>query len=122
MTEGASMIVRELSDELLVPDYGTLCQLIYPDGGEEMADWGVGRAVVEPGTRTAPHAHDENELFIVTAGAGVMTIGDDARQIETGQAVLIPAGSTHSIANRESRGRLEFINVYWPESYGEISL
>jgi mannose-6-phosphate isomerase-like protein (cupin superfamily) len=116
------MIVREVSDTALVPAYGTLVQQIYPDGGEDLADWGVGRAVVEPQTRTAPHAHDEHELFIVTRGSGLLTIGDEAERISTGQAVLIPAGSTHTFANQESEGRLEFFNVYWPPSYGAIEL
>jgi mannose-6-phosphate isomerase-like protein (cupin superfamily) len=117
-----AMIVREVTDTALVPAYGTLVQQIYPDGGEDLADWGVGRAVVEPHTRTASHAHDEHELFIVTRGSGTMTIGDEKACVRAGQAVLIPAGSPHTFANDESRTRLEFFNVYWPPSYGAIEL
>jgi mannose-6-phosphate isomerase-like protein (cupin superfamily) len=117
-----SMIVREVSDRALERAYGTLFQQIYPQGGEELADWGVGRAVVEPRSQTAPHSHDEHELFIVTAGTGAMSIGDETRQVSAGQAVLIPAGSTHSFANEESADRLEFFNVYWPAAYGDVDL
>jgi mannose-6-phosphate isomerase-like protein (cupin superfamily) len=119
---GRPMIVREISDSKLVPDYGTLFQQIYPDGGEDLADWGVGRAVVEPGTGTAPHSHDEHEMFIVTRGAGTITIDHEERELVAGQAVLIPAGSTHTFANHATEGRLEFFNVYWPPSHGEISI
>jgi mannose-6-phosphate isomerase-like protein (cupin superfamily) len=117
-----SMIVREVCDAALVPDYGALFQQIYPHGGEELADWGVGRAVVEPRAHTAPHAHDEHELFIVIGGAGVMTVADEERVVTAGQAVLIPAGSTHSFANRDAAVRLQFFNVYWPASYGDVEL
>lgn len=116
------MLVREIIESKLVPDYGTLFQQIYPNGGEDLADWGVGRAVVEPGTRTDPHSHTEHELFIVTRGSGTITIDDEKREMAVGQAVLIPAGSTHTFANHPSGERLEFFNVYWPPSYGEIGI
>src|SRR4051812_27677496 len=116
------MIVREVSDRALVPAYGTLVQQIYPDGGEDLADWGVGRAVVEPQTRTAPHSHDEHELFIVTRGSGRMTVDEEVQHVSAGQAVLIPAGSVHTFANDQAEARLEFFNVYWPPAHGAVEL
>jgi mannose-6-phosphate isomerase-like protein (cupin superfamily) len=116
------MIVREVTDAALVPAYGTLVQQIYPDGGEDLADWGVGRAVLDPRQRTDPHAHEEHEMFIVTRGAGLLTIDAEERRVTAGQAALIPAGSTHTFANTEPIGRLEFFNVYWPPAHGAIEL
>lgn len=116
------MIVRDMNDSKLMPDYGTLFQQIYPDGGEDLAEWGVGRAVVEPGTCTAPHSHDEHELFLVTQGKGTISVDDEDQELTAGQAVLIPAGSTHTFANHQAADRLEFFNVYWPPSYGTIDI
>jgi mannose-6-phosphate isomerase-like protein (cupin superfamily) len=116
------VIVREISDGKLAPSYGTLFQQIYPGGGEDLADWGVGRAVVEPGTRTDPHSHDEHEMFIVTRGRGTISVDDEERELAAGQTVLIPAGSTHTFVNHASGERLEFFNIYWPPSYGEIGI
>ena len=58
----------------------------------------------------------------MTGGRGVLTIDDEDRQIGAGQAVLIPAGSTHTFANSEAATRLEFFNVYWPPAHGAIEL
>jgi|tagenome__1003787_1003787.scaffolds.fasta_scaffold20644309_2 mannose-6-phosphate isomerase-like protein (cupin superfamily) len=116
------MIVREVTDAALVPAYGTLAQQIYPAGGEELADWGIGRAVVDPGRHTDPHAHDEHEMFIVTGGAGTLTVDGERQRVVAGQAVLIPAGCTHTFANTDLEERLEFFNVYWPPAHGAIEL
>jgi mannose-6-phosphate isomerase-like protein (cupin superfamily) len=116
------VIVRELGEAELVPAYGILFQQIYPDGGEELADWGVGRAVVEPGGATEAHAHEEHEIFVITAGQGVMTIDDEQRPVRSGQAVLIPVGSRHHLTNASASTRLEFLNVYWPAAMGPIDL
>jgi mannose-6-phosphate isomerase-like protein (cupin superfamily) len=116
------MIIRDVNDAQLVADYGVLCQQIYPNAGEDFADWGVGRVVVEPGTSTDPHSHDEHEIFIVTRGTGTIAVAGEECHLTAGQAVLIPAGSTHTFANQEAERRLEFFNVYWPPCYGAIDL
>jgi mannose-6-phosphate isomerase-like protein (cupin superfamily) len=116
------MLLRDLGDDRLEPAYGILFQQIYPHGGEDLADWGIGRSVIEPGGGTARHAHDEHELFIILSGSGVMTIEDDQQPVGAGQGVLIPQGSRHDLANASPSERLVFLNVYWPERLGSVHL
>jgi mannose-6-phosphate isomerase-like protein (cupin superfamily) len=44
-----------------------------------------------------PHAHPTHEWYYVTAGRGVMTVGDDDRDITQGDLVYIPPNVVHSL-------------------------
>jgi mannose-6-phosphate isomerase-like protein (cupin superfamily) len=116
------MLVRTLGEAELSPAYGILFQQLYPAGGEDLADWGIGRSVVEPGGSTEAHAHDEHEIFIVTTGVARIAVDGETRQVPAGEAVLVPIGAHHQITNASTDRRLEFLNVYWPASFGAIDL
>jgi len=116
------VIIRDIGDSQLAPDYGVLFQQIYPIGGEDLADWGVGRCVIEAGGQTAPHGHDEHEMFLVLEGAGEMDIDGERAALTAGQAVAIPAGSRHYLRNASDQARLVFINVYWPPSVSPLDI
>ena len=49
-------------------------------------------------TRMHRHRHSE-ELYHVTAGRGVMTLGKERLPIEPGDTVLIPPGTPHRVEN-----------------------
>jgi methionyl-tRNA synthetase len=111
-----------MTDADLTDAYGIRYQQIYPDGGEELAPWGFGRAVVEPGGVTDPHEHEENEVFLILGGSGEMVIGDERRSVASGAAVLIPGRSPHHIRNTSSTEPLVFLSIYWPAGQGHIEL
>jgi mannose-6-phosphate isomerase-like protein (cupin superfamily) len=48
------------------------------------------------GTRRHYHARTE-EIYVVLAGAGRMEVDGDVREVEPGDAVLIPPGAWHEI-------------------------
>jgi mannose-6-phosphate isomerase-like protein (cupin superfamily) len=53
-----------------------------------------------PGCAVTPHYHREiEEVYYVVSGSGEMTVGDETRQVATGDAVYVPRGRRHSIAN-----------------------
>lgn len=116
------MLVRSLGEDQLAPAYGILFQQLYPAGGEDLADWGIGRSVVEVGGSTEAHAHEEHEIFIFTAGIARVAVDGETREVRAGEAVLVPIGSRHQITNVSADRRLEFFNVYWPASFGPIDL
>jgi mannose-6-phosphate isomerase-like protein (cupin superfamily) len=58
----------------------------------------LAEATVPPGTETALHRHRvTEELYHVTAGAGLMTLGADAFEVRPGDTVRIPPGTPHRI-------------------------
>lgn len=116
------MLLRSITDHELTDAYGIRYQQIYPHGGEELAPWGFGRAVVQPGGVSDPHEHEENEVFLILEGTGEMVIGDECRLVVSGEAVLIPGHSPHHIRNTSSSEPLVFLSIYWPEDQGHIEL
>jgi quercetin dioxygenase-like cupin family protein len=47
------------------------------------------------GVRNKFHAHDHEQILIVTAGKGIIATDDEEKVITAGDIVLIPAGEKH---------------------------
>lgn len=61
----------------------------------------VAYAMLQEGKAYEAHAHgDHEEVYYIISGSGSITIDGKTRLIRDGDAVFIPAGATHSIANR----------------------
>jgi quercetin dioxygenase-like cupin family protein len=52
---------------------------------------------VSGGGYVDPHSHPTHEFYYVTAGRGLMTIGDETREIAQGDLVHIPPDAVHSL-------------------------
>lgn len=60
----------------------------------------LAEATVPPGRGTLLHRHRvTEELYHVTAGAGVMTLGGETFEVRAGDTVCIPPGTPHCIRN-----------------------
>ena len=73
------------------------------DGSEirEVAHTGaqsLAEATVPPGGRTIRHWHrTSEELYLFTAGEGVMVLGGETRPVRAGDCVVIPPGEVHGL-------------------------
>jgi mannose-6-phosphate isomerase-like protein (cupin superfamily) len=60
----------------------------------------LAEATVAPGGVTIEHLHRRSEeLYLVTAGAGTIWVGDEERAIAAGDCVAIPPGTPHRLRN-----------------------
>ena len=60
----------------------------------------LAEAIVPVGTTTHLHRHHESEeLYHVTAGSGMMFLGDEEFEVNTGDTVCIAPGTAHYIRN-----------------------
>jgi mannose-6-phosphate isomerase-like protein (cupin superfamily) len=56
--------------------------------------------MLPPGHAVAPHHHRQiEEIYYVVAGRGLMTVGDETREVEAGDAVYVPRGHRHTLEN-----------------------
>lgn len=56
--------------------------------------------MLPPGCAVTPHHHrDLEEIYYVVSGAGLMTVGENSREVGAGDAVYIPRGQRHSLKN-----------------------
>jgi len=53
----------------------------------------------KPGGGPRLHVHPYPEIFIVTRGRAMFTLGDDVLEAEAGQIIVVPANVPHKFAN-----------------------
>lgn len=59
----------------------------------------LGTSVFTPGTELAPVCHQTEEVAYVVSGAGELRLEDGAVSFREGDALHIPAGLWHAVAN-----------------------
>ncbi|HLJ57196.1 MAG TPA: dimethylsulfonioproprionate lyase family protein [Chthonomonadaceae bacterium] len=79
----------------------------------------MGHVVLEPNGGQVPwHNHDQEEVYVVLEGAGEMCVGEERRTLSAGQAVYIPPGTFHQLANTGD-APLRMLYCYGPP--GEVA-
>jgi mannose-6-phosphate isomerase-like protein (cupin superfamily) len=59
--------------------------------------------LLPPGCAVTPHYHrDLEEIYYIVSGFGLMTVGENSREVSAGDAVYIPRGHRHSLKNTGS--------------------
>jgi len=115
------MLTRTLNDAELVARNGIRFQALQLFGPEELSTLGFGWAVVAPGGRTSGHSHPEPECYVVIEGSGTLRVDDDSAPVTAGQAVFVPSGAHHRIANTGD-GDLVYLAIYWHPELERLSL
>ncbi|MFW6164010.1 MAG: cupin domain-containing protein [Planctomycetota bacterium] len=60
----------------------------------------LAEATLPPGRATEPHRHPRTEeIYYILAGTGRITLGGETRDVGPLDAILIPPGTRHTIAN-----------------------
>lgn len=63
-------------------------------------NFAMGHVTLEPRGGQVPwHNQEQEEVYFVIEGVGEMCLGDERRQLRSGQAVYIPPGVFHQITN-----------------------
>ena len=56
--------------------------------------------VLPAGLAVTPHHHNQlEEIYYILSGRGVMTVGDEKREVSAGDAVYVPRGHRHTLEN-----------------------
>jgi mannose-6-phosphate isomerase-like protein (cupin superfamily) len=83
----------------LTKDGSRIRELLHPDH-HGPSRTSLAEATVAPGEGTRLHRHlATEEIYHVTAGRAVMTLGDAAFEISIGDTVRIPPGTPHRLEN-----------------------
>ena len=79
----------------------------------------LGVARLPPGEVLREHRHEQAEVYLVTAGEGLVTVDGEARSVGPGAAVFIPGNVVHSCANT-GLGELRFAYVLAADSFADV--
>jgi mannose-6-phosphate isomerase-like protein (cupin superfamily) len=81
------------------PDGSTIREIAGP-AWTPARNQSLAEATVPVGGRTVAHYHRvTEELYFFTAGSGRMTLGDEERDVGTGDCVVIAPGQVHGLVN-----------------------
>lgn len=71
------------------------------------------------GCAVTPHRHQRiEEIYYIVAGRGLMTVGDETREVVAGDAVYIPRGHRHTLENNSAEP-IKLILVCGPAFFDE---
>ena len=85
----------------ITKDGSTIRELIHP-GQHANKNQSLAEAIVPAGSRTALHLHrTSEEIYHVTQGEAVMTLGMKTFTISAGDTILIPPLTAHCLHNNQ---------------------
>ncbi|NPE29278.1 cupin domain-containing protein, partial [Methanococcoides sp. SA1] len=89
-------------EPFITKDGSIIRELMHPDGiGSEKQS--VAEAIVPMGSSTLAHRHlVAEEIYHITMGEGMMTLGSEVFGVSAGDTVLINSSVTHKIENTGS--------------------
>ncbi len=89
-------------------------QVLLPDSKE----FDVNVVNFGKGVRNKFHAHDGEQILVVTSGTGIIATETEEKVITVGDVVLIPAGEKHWHGATEGS---EFSHIYVTRSGGKLT-
>ena len=96
---GAVTVVPLESAEPIELPQGSWSRMLVTGARVEGTASSLGYSVFTPSTVLAPVRHEAEELAYVVSGAGELRLDDGAVPFRTGDALHIPAGVWHAVAN-----------------------
>jgi mannose-6-phosphate isomerase-like protein (cupin superfamily) len=91
---------RDQLEPYVTRDGSTIREWAGPGYAAEASGLSLAEATVAPGGATVEHLHRiSEELYLVTAGSGVLRVGDEERAVAAGDCVAIPPGTPHRLRN-----------------------
>lgn len=76
---------------------------------------------MEPGGRQHIHSHKMEQCYFILEGAGVMTIGNETREVSAGMSIFIPSNEPHGLTNTTD-GVLRYLSAGSPPFGAESEL
>ncbi len=92
---------------------GLVSRLLHSERDDPDTDLTVTWVTVEPGASQVRHSHDPEQVYVLVAGAGEMTVGEQTRSVAAGDCVHIPSNTTHGIENTGDEP-LEYVSAATP--------
>lgn len=109
------MFVKNLNacHEFTAIDGCLIRELLHPKNDPVVLGYSLAVARVHAGKRTLPHKLVQTEVYYILAGQGRMHIHNEAREVSTGEVILIPPQTIQWIENTGD-DELRFIAIVSP--------
>jgi len=105
---GVSVVPMEAVEPIPLPG-GSWSRMLLTEANVDGIASSLGYSVFTPGTVTGMVAHEVEEVAFVVAGSGELRMEDGPAPFTAGQAVHIPPGLWHAVANT---GEVDLVMVF----------
>jgi mannose-6-phosphate isomerase-like protein (cupin superfamily) len=89
---------KEVQDTTYIAHGGAVAQMVLDQRTLQEIGF-LASAVLEPGRTIESHVDPMEEIYFIMSGKGEMAVDHESRLVVPGDAIWIPAGSPHSLAN-----------------------
>jgi mannose-6-phosphate isomerase-like protein (cupin superfamily) len=116
------MFVKRLTHcaPIVANDLTELHELLHPDHDGIPLGYSLAHGVIKPGRRSIRHhLEGASEVYCLLQGRGRMHIDDETREVEAGDALLIPPGAVQFLENTGGED-LVFLAIVEPAWQPEI--
>jgi mannose-6-phosphate isomerase-like protein (cupin superfamily) len=119
------VFVKNIDDcaEFTANDGCQIREWLHPKNDAVDLPYSVAKGTVDVGLQTYKHKLEQSEVYLITAGKGLMHIDDEEKEVKTGDAIYIEPTRTQWIENnaQETLSFIVIVNPPWSEE-GDIRL
>jgi mannose-6-phosphate isomerase-like protein (cupin superfamily) len=81
-------------------DGSIIRELLHPDVHGMEISMSLAEAIVPAGEATLRHLHEAiDEIYHITSGKGLLTLGEESVEIRSGDTIYIPCETPHQVKN-----------------------
>ncbi len=119
LTSKQMLIVNRRDSKILRTPHGSEIRPLIDRTTSPVTQCSLAEETLPPGKSVTPHHHEViEEIYYILSGSGVMTIGDEAREVGAGDAIYIPRQQRHTLTNTGS-AEMNILLVCGPAFYFE---
>jgi mannose-6-phosphate isomerase-like protein (cupin superfamily) len=94
------LIVNREDSKILHTPHGSEIRPLIDRTTSPVTQCSLAEETLPPGKSVTPHHHEVlEEVYYILSGTGVMTIGDERREVSAGDAIYIPRLQRHTLTN-----------------------
>jgi mannose-6-phosphate isomerase-like protein (cupin superfamily) len=113
------LIVNRDNSQILHTPHGSEIRPLIDRTTSPITGCSLAEELLPPGASITPHYHRVmEEIYYILEGTGLMTIGDEQREVGSGDAVYIPKNNRHTLTNT-GKDSMRLLLVCGPAFYFE---
>lgn len=93
-------VINRNNARIINTRHGSEIRLLVDRTTSKVTQCSLAEETLLPGQAVTPHHHRElEEIYYILSGSGVMTVGDEKREVAAGDAIYVPRRSRHTLEN-----------------------
>jgi len=94
------LVVNRRDSKILRTPHGSEIRPLIDRTTSPISACSLAEETLPPGASVTPHHHEVlEEVYYIIEGTGVMTVGDEQREVGEGDAIYIPKNHRHTLTN-----------------------